>query len=561
MIRQVTKSLCVVSAALCAIALGCQADVADSDEASPVSGLDSNLPPYSDAATTQSDGSVYKTQPDGGFIVNAQDAASHQPDGKKSSAVGQGQTPFNPKQDGSSGVKLDPKGNVVLDPSEITESKSLIWVANSAEGSISKIDTRTMKELARYRTGPGNADPSRTTVSLDGDVVVANRGGASVTKISSDLSRCKGKGTGTSTGPTDVRQWGDDKCILWHVPFSAGALCRAAAFDAERGVDGEVSTSAWIGLYRDQKMVQLDSATGKQLAVIDVAPISPYGAAVDKDHNVWVWGAGSIGKIHAPTKKFTIAPSPPCAYGIAADPKGRVWTSGGPCVARFSPTTNLWEKISVGASNRGLAVDAKGSVWVADTAFGVHQLNMETMAVVKSIGVDAAAKSFVGMAVDFDGKIWAINQAGNAAVRIDPTTYAQTTVPVGNGPYTYSDMTGFQLRNATGASGKYLHVFQGCGAATQWKTLSWSAETPDGTQIEVRARIAASEASLPSTPWVLVAKQPSDKSPVDLKTKMGASANKGVLEVEFTLKPGQTYASSPVIRGIDASYSCDSVVN
>ena len=74
-----------------------------------------------------------------------------------------GTTPFDPTDDGSSGVKLDKDGNVVLDSKGFGGTLSpIIWVANSAEGTVSKIDTRTMAEIGRYLTHPGGkGDPSR----------------------------------------------------------------------------------------------------------------------------------------------------------------------------------------------------------------------------------------------------------------------------------------------------------------------------------------------------------------------------------------------------------------
>src|SRR5688572_1625164 len=54
---------------------------------------------------------------------------------------------------------------------------SYIWIANSSEGTVSKIDTVSLVEVGRYRTHPDFGDPSRTSVSLNGDVAVANRNG------------------------------------------------------------------------------------------------------------------------------------------------------------------------------------------------------------------------------------------------------------------------------------------------------------------------------------------------------------------------------------------------
>ncbi len=468
-------------------------------------------------------------------------------------------SPFNPKNDGSSGVKLDPSGNIVIDPSGFAGGSSpIIWIANSKEGTVSKVDTRTMKEIARYRTGPGSPDPSRTTVSLNGDVVVVNRGGASATKIASNPLECTGPGTGTSSGPGDVRAWGDDKCVLWNTKFDAGSLGRAAAFDAEKGLDGELSTSVWVGLWTKQQMLQLDSKTGAIKATVDVAPIQPYGAAIDANHNVWVWG-GHVGYINGLTKKFTQIADPPCAYGIAVDPKGRVWTSGSGCVARYTPETAKWDSVPLEGFNRGLAVDGKGSVWVASTSFGVHQVNMESMAIVKSIPL-GASKSFVGMAIDFDGMIWAINQAESKGYKIDPTTYAATAVDSGNGPYTYSDMTGFQLRNAANPFGKYVHLFKGCGPTAKWLKIDWKATVPSGTNITVRARAGKDVDSVKAAPWQLVAKVPGDVPPVDIAAKLGEAGKGEYLQVEFRLESISS-ATTPILSSIDVLSTCPPAIN
>src|SRR5690606_36637833 len=67
---------------------------------------------------------------------------------------------------------------------------SYIWVANSAQGTISKINTVTMVEEGRYVVRPDSAgNPSRTSVNLAGDVAVANRYGG-VTKVLARTEDC-----------------------------------------------------------------------------------------------------------------------------------------------------------------------------------------------------------------------------------------------------------------------------------------------------------------------------------------------------------------------------------
>src|SRR5207302_10064581 len=105
-------------------------------------------------------------------------------------------------------------GNVTLNTG--TLEFHFMWIANSSQGTVSKYDTRTGKEVGRYYSvvpkdcsnslGPpcdsgkitslrGNAgnSPSRTAIDLYGDMWVANRypgGQGSVTKIANDESSC-----------------------------------------------------------------------------------------------------------------------------------------------------------------------------------------------------------------------------------------------------------------------------------------------------------------------------------------------------------------------------------
>src|SRR5688500_9581229 len=95
------------------------------------------------------------------------------PGSPQDSTVGAGEgapDPLDPLAEGATGVRLGQGGAIIIDPEMTAGQSPLIWVANSGEGTVSKIDTRTMKEIARYYTYPGGgADPSRTTVSLVGD--------------------------------------------------------------------------------------------------------------------------------------------------------------------------------------------------------------------------------------------------------------------------------------------------------------------------------------------------------------------------------------------------------
>jgi hypothetical protein len=359
-------------------------------------------------------------------------------------------------------------------PSRCGENRSYIWIANSAEGTLSKLCTLDGVEVGRYVTSAlgASGDPSRTSVNLHGDMVVTNRdpggetpaGPSSVTKFAAELEDCIDRNGDTviqtSTGATDVKPWGEDECMLWNTTLpTAGASspigARATAWDGtEDGYTGD-GGFVWIGALTTGGVFKLDGGTGAVVETVHVTN-QPYGGAMDGVGNFWIVGgmctigACRLARVNTTTLAvdyFTV----PCGYGIAVDAFDRVWTSGrtmtGSCVTRLSPSTG--ESVTYAAPGlakfyRGIAVDNTGSVWVASTSGEVVQVREADVTFVHEQTVGPSA--VVGVAVDFQGFIWAVSQGGNAALRMDPTTYAVESFPVGLGPYTYSDMTGYQLR-------------------------------------------------------------------------------------------------------------------
>jgi hypothetical protein len=347
---------------------------------------------------------------------------------------------------------------------------SYIWIANTGEGTLSKVDTLTATEVGRYTTGPfGNSnDPSRTSVNLHGDMVVTNRdpwtGPSSVTKFLANVEECYDKNDNdtidTSTGPTDVKAWDEDECMMWHTAFgSQSSGARATAWDGEEdpdtGLGGHVwvGTCSWVGY--EQKVYKLDGEWGD----IDEeiwAPIScAYGGAMDGNGNFWIYdSAMQLAKVDTETLEVTTHPIS-CGYGISVDSQGRVWTGGWgttmySCVSRYDPAsdTEVIADISGAEFLRGIAVGLEmsaGSVWAADTSGRLYEIDEET---VEQLGNwNVGAYDMIGVAIDFEGFVWTVSQTGNAAYKFNPETTEQETVNIGLSPYTYSDMTGAQLAN------------------------------------------------------------------------------------------------------------------
>ena len=121
-------------------------------------------------------------------------------EGTTTSSTGAGESTEGPKLD------MGPK---VCDPDLTPATFDFIWIANSSQGTVSKIDTKTGVEQARYYTGPGASNPSRTSVNQYGDVAVSNRDPGSIIKIMALKAKCIDKNNNgmiaTSAGPNDIR--------------------------------------------------------------------------------------------------------------------------------------------------------------------------------------------------------------------------------------------------------------------------------------------------------------------------------------------------------------------
>jgi len=249
------------------------------------------------------------------------------------SQIGGGTTPFpldpakDPNVKDSTGIKLDANGDLVLDAAAV--NFNYIWISNTYDlagssvcgegdskaganvarcrGSVSKVDTVAMKEVARYfsvtcttKSGAtGCADvnglpiklnhvhtPSRTAVDFNFDVWVANRsvhgGQPSATKIANDPADCidrnknskidtskdqngDGKITpdcdgdgnfdnastvckGAYAGMAPEFLGDDDECILFTTNYSdPDDIGRSVCLDTGKNNVG--ASNAWVGTY------------------------------------------------------------------------------------------------------------------------------------------------------------------------------------------------------------------------------------------------------------------------------------------------------------------------
>ncbi|MCA9656167.1 MAG: hypothetical protein KC501_40055 [Myxococcales bacterium] len=363
---------------------------------------------------------------------------------------------------------------------------SYIWVANSPQGTVSKIDTMTGVEVGRYATGPATqAEPSRTSVNLYGDVAVSNRGAqfggsGGVTKIAARLDDCvdtNNNGTiETSTGPTDVLPWGSDECVLWNLPIPSDVYehgPRPTAWEGSVSNNGCASPNPrlWMGWYdyAGQRGVfhRLDGQTGAIQDTVEVTPWSglnygPYGGAVNKDGDFWVigWQLGPLVRIDGDTLQVQRVemPAPPLpdqqwSYGMSLDQYGNPWIASAGAAAVYDVASGNWQFISTGnQSMRGVMVDGEDRAWFAVDAdatlfgCGLGLIDVQARTLLAPTIQIPGCVTPVGVSIDVEGYVWVVDQGSNSAYKVDPDTYqVQLSVFGLQAPYTYSDMTGAGL--------------------------------------------------------------------------------------------------------------------
>jgi hypothetical protein len=425
----------------------------------------------------------------------------------------------------------------------------VMWIANAGEDTVSKIDTTTGRELARYRTwfGPSGqpgyfghiggawsgAAPSRTAVDRDGNVYVANRhfdgrpadvikilatggidrNGNGVIDTSIDLDN-----NGVITNPSaeilplaDTNNNGiidpneiQDERIAWVVRVGPNnGLGRSLAIAPNGNI--------WVGLYNTRAYYELRGSDGVQLNGPIPVPNTPYGALIDA--NGILWGASlssSLLKMNTTPPYNAVAfNSNTSNYGIAIG-NGRVYLGQGNPYAEFNPATNTFSYNNRGFSTLGIGVDSNGFIVVAGSTVsgsyrGATKMRPSDGSIVWSSGAQGGTTEQRGAIVDSNGDVWTVNRPQSSVSKYRGTDGAPLgAFPVGNEPYTYSDATGLSVQQSN-PSGTWTVVHDTGTVSNALATVSWNASPPaPGTTLVVEVRAANTVAGLGAATYAAI---------------------------------------------------------
>jgi hypothetical protein len=338
---------------------------------------------------------------------------------------------------------------------------SYIWIANSDEGTISKINTQTLAEEGRYIVRPDQAgSPSRTSVNLTGDVAVANRNGG-VAKVYARVESCV-ESNGMPGIQTAVDKnylpWGVEECVAWYTPMNYASQRPVAWTQGTFNQNncGWENSKLWTSGNNLQNgtvdVLRLDGLTGAIEDTVEVVGVGAdfyglYGAAVDKDGNMWAsqLDQQSLVFVDGQTLQYKVWPMAIPGYGMTVDSKGYVWVCSYGGAGRFDPMTETWQTAPVSGSG-GCMEDGAGTLYMSSGNGGIIALDTDTLAQKQSYPLPEYVH---GISIDYYGFVWGVSM-GSQAYRVDVMNNGQFETFTGLvGAYTYSDMTGVALANVS----------------------------------------------------------------------------------------------------------------
>jgi streptogramin lyase len=449
-----------------------------------------------------------------------------------------------------------------------------LWVPNTDDGTVSKIDVASAKEVARYRTRGGY--PIQVAVDHRGDAFVldgAFGGRAHLTKIAGERRRC---GPNTSAAADQLLPVGEDDCVLIDQPLTAADDLRTLAVDGALASDSERAGDLWIA--GAEELLHLSGDNAAELARYDLE-LRAHASAFDLYGALWLIDrAGKVLRFDPLAPEVGEAVLVPFACysldALSVDAQGRLLLSGAGCerVFSFDPQRAQWRSAQLPGllSPRGVASIAAGGGWVTYSSGQIARLAPDSLQ--PGAATPLAANGVTpfetfALSADGHGQLWAISTQGGPdgvglATRFDPTAgQVSAQVPVGRGPRGGGDLSGSASGGEFERSGRASHVFGGCGregretdavsqGETQWLNLRVVALLGAGAKVSVAVRHAARAEQLPDAMLKTLGELPRDAPPFELALPRGG-AIEVVLELESAFAIG-----APRVARVGVEWRC-----
>ncbi len=367
--------------------------------------------------------------------------------------------------------------------SDSSQLAAHLWLSLPGRNAVTQINTDTAEFLREISVG---TRPGRTSVDLEGNVYVHNRGRSNQNVNQPHNSQTTVTFIKASACPDPDCDLGSSPEHIYTLDFSGGQFGAPVANGRwGGGVAVDRNNDIWVAFRETPEVYHLNyhpSATpgGDTWTVNRVYDISgsrpefnenarPYGMAFARDGTLWIAtrhgsSADSFVRIDPTTGQKAKYYKPPSScmspYGLGIDQDQRLYRStlanDNNCSSyRFDPNEPdedaRWVELptdrTVSGRSRGMTADNQGLVWYAsDGNSKLVGQDQETGEIVYEIDT---CSNPAGVALDRMDRVWVSCQTANNndQVRYYTATGDYLGSVYSRSTYTYSDMTGYQLRN------------------------------------------------------------------------------------------------------------------
>ncbi len=325
---------------------------------------------------------------------------------------------------------------------------SYIWLANSGEGTISKIDIDTGQELAKYYTGKEvNTKPCYIAVDIEGNCWVVNYNSGTVLKILvSDYIDKNNNGIKDTSfdfnedgqiTDDEVLPWGEDEVVIEITDFIENKPVTIAV-DKENRI--------WIGLANPAKYIILRS-DGTYISEVDIIGI-PFITTASSKGFIWSYNRELNLMEVIDLKNMTYIGNYTFEDRIKdfiLDGNGQVWgITDGNKLFRFNIEEEKTVYFSVPDRDfRGIANDMGNNIWLLSADKKLLCFNTKGKPVYyKNLKIDEIEPD--GIIIDYKN-IWTINSKSDSISKFDMKGNYISTYSCGSFPINRGDITGYKL--------------------------------------------------------------------------------------------------------------------
>ena len=338
-----------------------------------------------------------------------------------------------------------------------------IWISNTGEGTLSKLDIRTGAELAKYYTGAeANTEPGYIAVDIDGNCWVINHNTGTVLKIltneyidrnnNNSIETCIDINENGKIEDDEILAWGEDEAVIEIRDYIENEP-ETIVIDKENRV--------WIGVSNPAGYLILDNE-GTLISELGISGIPQITCAAS---NGFIWsysrGLNLLEKINMDEMTYAANyPMEEVLKEFVLDKNGQAWgITDNNQVFRFDiEEEEITNYPLPDRDYRGIIADNENNIWLVSADRKLIMLNSKGEIRYRK-DIKIADIEPEGLVLD-NKNIWTINSSADSISRFDKEGNFLATYTTGNNPGTKGDLNGYKLWN-TGLETSKIAIEQG----------------------------------------------------------------------------------------------------